>query len=631
LLTNRCRVSSPRRFWTLLLVALLGSCRDGDPQRFPPTFFVERVPSSSPDSVPRSGLAALYEEGTPSASVTLNTDTRRALTPPMPSRLTFAADIPPQAALDFSFAVATDGRPERWPSVRFRIALNDGSGEKTVFQETAQLSQRNRWLDRALDLAGWDGKEVQILFEIGTEDSADSTDSDDTFEPFYVMWGNPILYSREHRRDRPPIILISVDCLRADHMKLYGYERDTTPHLDSFSMDGVVFETASSASSWTLPAHMSMLTGLTPSFHAVSRERKLAPSIAYLPQILSEAGYETDGVVSGAYLSPSFGFERGFHNYRVLSESRAGEVVDETLDLLERTEGRDFFFFIHLFDPHWRYLPPEDFVERFGPRPPQLDALLNKVIDRQPPAGPEDIERLKSLYDGEIAYVDRELGRLLDGLRARGLYQNALIIVTSDHGEAFYEHGHWQHSETLYEEMIRVPLIVKWPIDSLVRPTRIEDPVSLIDLFPTILEVVGLPSAGTQGETLARFLEPSKPVRSGTSVSEVIWWASAQTGEQTGKKIALRSRNLKYIATFQGEPGDDLTIGKMVQEELYDLTADPEEKNNLETSNDMAAFREALRAHLEQARRFRADRESGGTVVVDESIREQLKALGYIQ
>ena len=624
MVTYKCSILNPgRSSWIILLVVLLVACGDEDGERFPPTFFVERIPSSSPDSVQRAGLAALHAEGTPSASVTLNADTRRALTPSWPSRLTFAVEIPPQAALDFSLAVGTEGRPEHWPSIRFRIAINDGGGKKTIFQETVELRQRNQWLDRTLDLTDWAEKEAQILFEIGTEDSNTS----DPVPPLYPMWGNPVLYSRENRRQRPSIILVSVDCLRPDHMKLYGYERDTTPHLDTFSLESTVFETVSSASSWTLPAHMSMLTGLTPSFHAVTRERKLAPSIGYLPQILSAAGYEIEGVVSGAYLSPNFGFERGFHNYRVLAQSRAEQIIDETLDLLSRTEGRDFFFFIHLFDPHWRYLPPEDFVERFGPRPPRLDELLNKVLDRQPPSSPEDVEHLKNLYDGEIAYVDRELGRLFDGLKAQGLYEGSLIIVPSDHGEAFYEHGHWQHSETLYEEMIRVPLIVKWPIDALVRPVRIEDLVSLIDLFPTILEVAGLPSADTQGKTLARYLTPSKPARSGTAVSEVIWWSS----EQTGKKVALRSRNLKYIATFRGEPGDDLAIGKMAREELYDLTVDPEEKNNLETSDDMTAFREELRAHLEKARRFRAEQQSGGAVVIDETIREQLRALGYIQ
>jgi len=496
-----------------------------------------------------------------------------------------------------------------------------------VFQETARLSERNRWLDRTLDLAEWAEREAQIFFEIASDDAG----ADDRADTVYPMWGNPILYSREHRRARPPVILISVDCLRPDHLTPYGYQRETTPELDVLSRDAVVFDTATSAASWTLPAHMSMLTGLAPSFHAVSREKKLAGSIGYLPQILSRAGYEVDGVVSGAYLAPSFGFERGFHDYRVLSESRAEQVVDEAIGILRRTAGRDFFLFVHVFDPHWRYLPPEVFVERFGPRPPRLEALLNKVIDRQPPSGPEDIEHLKNLYDGEIAYVDRELGRLFEELRAQGLYQGALVIVTSDHGEAFYEHGYWQHSETLYDEMIRVPLIVKWPADVRVQPARFDRSVSLIDLFPTILEAVGLPSRETEGRALARYLESPDSAREGATVSEVIWWAPEETGSQTGKKVALRSRNMKYIATFRAEPGDDLAIGEITQEELYDLTADPEEKNNLGASDDMTAFRKALRAHLEAARSFRADQESGGTVVIDEAVRDELKALGYLQ
>ena len=616
MVTDKSSISRiPSSFWRLLLVAFLVACGEEDSRRFPPTFFVERVPSDSPDAIQRAGLRALHQEGTPSASVTLNDDTRRALTPSLPSRLTFAVEVPPEAALDFSFAVATERTPERWPSVHFRIALNDGSGEKTVFQETARLSQRNRWLDRTVELADWRQQEAQILFEIRTDDS------DGSFDPVYPMWGNPTLYSRDYRRERSPIVLISVDCLRPDHMRLYGYWRDTTPNLDAFAQDSIVFETASAASSWTLPSHMSMLTGLTPSFHAVSRERKLATSIPYLPQILSKAGYEIDGIVSGAYLSPSFGFERGFHNYRVLTD-RAQQVVDAALGLLQRTEGRDFFLFVHLFDPHWRYLPPEDFVERFGPRPPQLEALLNKVIERQPPSGPEDIEHLKTLYDGEIAYVDRELGRLLDWLRVQGLYQDSLIIVTSDHGEAFYEHGYWQHSETLYEEMTRVPLIVKLPGNSGHR--GVETPVSHVDIFATILQAAGLPPPPSQGRSLTGRTGASDDSK---TISEVIWWAD----EDTRKIVSLRSQHLKYIASFEATAQDDLTIHKMLREELYDLSADAEERNNLETSRYMTAFRGELDALLDQARKFRADQEKGGPVVIDDEVRERLRALGYMQ
>jgi hypothetical protein len=255
--------------------------------------------------------------------------------------------------------VATLGNPKLWSPVQFRVALKSAHGEKTFFRETVDLPQRNQWLDRTVDLATWAESEALVIFEVQTETSDPSS-----VDPVYPLWANPVLYSKQDSIERPSIILISVDCLRPDHMGLYGYERDTTPQIDALARDGVVFREATASSSWTLPSHMSMLTGLTPSFHAVSRQRKLAPSVAYLPELLSEAGYEVDGVVSGAYLSPNFGFERGFHHYRVLKRPRASQTVDEAVELLERARGRDFFFFLHLIDPHWRYLPPEDFVER---------------------------------------------------------------------------------------------------------------------------------------------------------------------------------------------------------------------------------------------------------------------------
>ena len=368
-----------------------------------------------------------------------------------------------------------------------------------------------------------------------------------------------------------------------------------------------------------------MMTGLTPSFHAVSRERKLGLSVGYLPELLSEGGYEVVGVVSSGYLSPNFGFERGFHKYRVLKRSRAAQTIDVATAWLSKAQGRDVFLFLHLFDPHWRYLPPDDFVELFGPRPENVDALLSTVIDRAPPSGPEDIDRLENLYDGEIAYVDQELGRFFNWLGEQGLYDPSLIIFTSDHGEAFYEHEHWQHSDTLYQEMIRVPLLVKWPHGSA--RNNVETPVSHVDLFSTILEAAGLPSTGTEGSSFSRYRKSSSPADGKPTVSEVIWWAD----DPVVKKISLRSRNLKYIATFEASADDDLTIDKIKKEELYDLAVDPGEKNSMQTPRHMEAFRRRLRAHLESAREFRADRAEGGRVVIDEDVREQLRALGYVQ
>ena len=383
-------------------------CGGADERPFPPLFLVEWVPSDVSYGVARADLLALREKGVPSAPVTLYDDTRRALTPPLPSRLSFVAELPPQPVLQFAISVATLGKLERWSPVRFRITVKSGRGEEVTFRETIELRQRNQWLDRTVDLAAWSETEAQLILEVQTDDDPAMND------PVFPLWGNPVVFSKHNPIERPPIILISIDCLRPDHMGLYGYHRNTTPTIDAFADEAVVFMDASAASSWTLPSHMSLLTGLTPSFHAVSRQRKLARSVAYLPELLSKAGYEVNAVVSGAYLSPNFGFERGFHRYRVLKRPRASQTIDETLTLLERAKERDLFLFLHLIDPHWRYLPPQDFVDRFGPRPPNLDALLNKIIEREPPSSPEDIEQLRNLYDGEIAYVDQELGRLFD-------------------------------------------------------------------------------------------------------------------------------------------------------------------------------------------------------------------------
>lgn len=613
---NRCRTLAFLTSWLIFWA----SCGPPIRESLPAFFFIDEVPGTG-ERFRRADLPSLREDGHQSAAITLGDETRRALTPFLPSKLTFAAQIPPKAVLHFAIAVATLGKPRQWTPVEFRVAVNTGSGEQTCFKEIVGLPQRNHWLDRTVDLADWSGKNVQITFEVISGAAGSSTPPNTSSFP---LWGNPVLFSTQSRSARPPLILISIDCLRADHMGLYGYRRETTPRIDEFARDSAVFAAAYSASSWTLPSHMSMLTGLTPSFHAASRTQKPAPSVPYLPAILSEAGYEVIGVVSGAYLSPDFGFERGFHIYRVLHRPRASETVDEAIELLKRAQGRELFLFLHLIDPHWRYLPPGDFIERFGPAPPDLDKLLNKVIRREPPSSQEEVEQLKTLYDGEIAYVDQEIGRLFDWLKAMGLYESALIVVTSDHGEAFYEHAYWQHSDTLYEEMTRIPLIVKRPRSSA--GARVETPVSQIEIFHTILEEARLPQP-TRGMSLNRYLQDAKAAYDGRIISETAWWSP----DRTRMKVAFRHKDMKYIATFAGRADDPLSIDAMLQEELYDLATDPQEKDNLETSRHMKDFRRELRAHLEEARKFRAERHKGGAVVMDELVKERLRSLGYIQ
>ena len=177
-----------------------------------------------------------------------------------------------------------------------------------------------------------------------------------------------------------------------------------------------------------------MLTGLSPSLHGVIRQKKLSRDLPYLPQLLSEVGYQVDGVASWYFVSQHFGFARGFHSYRLMVGSTADRVVDAALDSIGRAEGTEQFLFVHVIDPHWPYLPPRSWLEQFGPRPPDISDLLDKVFDGNSPKDQAEVEDVTRLYDAEIGHVDEQIGRLFDELKARGLYEDALIIVTADHG-----------------------------------------------------------------------------------------------------------------------------------------------------------------------------------------------------
>ncbi len=241
------------------------------------------------------------------SQVTLQQETRQALIPPVPSRLSFEVDLPAKAIMRFSNAVSTLGAEVQAAHVDFRVLLTDESGETAVFEGSVLRRQPNQWLDREVDLSRWSGSRVRLTLET----RARTGDGGKTL-PLLPYWANPVVVSGEPLPStRPNLILISLDCLRADHLGSYGYERDTTPRLDQLASRSTVFETAISASSFTHPTHMTMLTGLPPSIHGVSRWQKPDSSLEYLPELLSTAGYRTSGIVSGPLLSQSFGVREG--------------------------------------------------------------------------------------------------------------------------------------------------------------------------------------------------------------------------------------------------------------------------------------------------------------------------------
>ena len=266
-------------FLSVVAIALLcgSGCRESAPVEPARFFFVDHAEEAEREPPIRKGVQL-------SAPITMADETRRSLVPPLPSRLTFAVGVPPDSVLRFATGVFTFDEPGLGAGVEFNLFLD----EEKIFAGVIGRAKPNLWLDHEVDLSRWEGESVRLTFETKQKGEAGETPRD---RRVIALWGNPVLSSRSARSERPNVVLISIDCLRADHVGAYGYPRDTTPRIDAFAADGVVFETAVSTSSWTLPTHMSMFTGLPPSIHGATKTRKLDESLPYLPELLAEAGY----------------------------------------------------------------------------------------------------------------------------------------------------------------------------------------------------------------------------------------------------------------------------------------------------------------------------------------------------
>jgi arylsulfatase A-like enzyme len=378
------------------------------------------------------------------------------------------------------------------------------------------------------------------------------------------------------------VVLIVVDTMRADHLGVYGYDRGTTPRLDGLARQGTVFDAAWSAAPWTLPSVMSIMTSRYPSSHRVENDgMKLAAETPILAETLKHAGYSTGAFVSHVYVSSTFGFGRGFETfedfglsqpgYRLEAgmEPRADRVTDAALGWLDRQERRPLFLFVHYFDPHWPYDPPERLRAAFpdeyhGP----LDATYDSISKFQDPRVPlpADYRRfLVDRYDGEIRFVDEQIGRLLDGLVASGRGPRTWVIVTADHGEEFKDHGSMGHGRRLYEEVARVPMMVARPSPSGAAATRVDAPVSGIDLFPTIADLAGAATpAGVQGTSLAPLVRGAGTAPAGDRP------LVCETIRLNAHLKAVRRGPLKLIQSMDEN-----------RTEMYDLTADPGERVDL--------------------------------------------------
>ncbi|HWP64731.1 MAG TPA: sulfatase [Candidatus Limnocylindria bacterium] len=437
----------------------------------------------------------------------------------------------------------------------------------------------------------------------------------------------------------PHVLLIMVDTLRADHLGAFGSTRVKTPHIDRLAADGTRYTRAFAQASWTRPSVATILTGLYPSSHgAVHKADTLRDGVITLAEAMAAGGYRTVGFPNNVNVTASFNFQQGFGEFHYLAPSlffgaseeaaklslysmlrlvrerflsrsinvynyyqpaeAVTEVVTRWLDGLQ--PGERFFLYAHYMDPHDPYM-----VHPFNGEGYARVALPN------PP--PEMAERLREVYEGEVAYLDQHLGVLFDDLRRRGLYDQTLIVLTADHGEEFHEHGGWWHGTTLYDEQTNVPLVVK-PAGGGARGAVVDELVTTLDIAPTVLTAAGLPvPPAMQGHALP--LDGALPPR-----REVVF---SEEDFEGNVLQALRSREWKLVTANAGNPRGLPEVG------LYDLVRDPKELANAAATaaSTVEEMRAALGRKVVEARAH-----AGATTQtdIDSVTRDRLKALGYL-
>jgi arylsulfatase A-like enzyme len=423
----------------------------------------------------------------------------------------------------------------------------------------------------------------------------------------------------------PNILVIIVDTLRADHVSSYGYSRPTSPNLDRIAQGGVLFANAFSTSSWTKPSHASLVTGRYVYEHGADAYKSLDDRYPTIAEALRARGYRTGAFSAnvGAF-NRRLGFGRGFIHFEdyyrsigdVAISTVYGRVIEtyilhhglgfegelgrkwatdidrSVLRWIDRDRGRPFFAFLNYYDPHAPYVPPQPYRSKFS----QLKnpgGLINTYWDMQHiyvPMTPEQLQGEIDAYDGTIAYVDNYIGQLLAELQKRGLAEDTLVVITADHGELFGEHGLLEHTNSLYREVLHVPLIFWWP-GHIPEGKRIEVPVSNVALPPTLLDLIGAEGQTSfPGPSLAQLWSDTGAHQDWPyPLAEIaqIPWVPAQHLPAHGAMRSVLSPQWQYI------------VHEKFGEELYDWRADPKESANVAQNQEFQPIMEQFRTHLE--------------------------------
>jgi arylsulfatase A-like enzyme len=447
------------------------------------------------------------------------------------------------------------------------------------------------------------------------------------------------------------VLLISVDTLRPDFLSCYDPQAGNTPNIDQLAEDGILFRRAISSSPWTLPSMASIMTGLPNAVHTATKPfTPLPDTLETLAEIMRDNGYKTSAIGDNQFLKSMYNVSQGFREYNffpkpenyvgyslgarivftwlfphaLLDEATTADLTRLTLDWIESNSDHDFFIWLHYFDPHMPYTPPQPYLPSMKPLPSMGWSLGAEALDKIRSGNfvPDLAERewVRMLYNGEIHYVDDNIGRIIGALKEYNLYDESLIILTSDHGEEFWEHGGFEHGHTLYDEVIHVPLILKLPASLPGTYQRqISTTVSTQCILPTILELCGI--AYDDDGMREKSLVPLWDANAGKYQKSPVFSSSLIYYEDRESVIFDEKKYIRFLIT-DGE-------------ELYDLKRDPAEQKSLASSRfrETEKGKDLLDAHRKTAEEMKAalNIEETRKVELDEETLKRLRTLGYVK
>jgi len=470
---------------------------------------------------------------------------------------------------------------------------------------------------------------------------------------------NPILFKQLPKSKRDLVFLISVDTLGASHMSLYGYKKETTPNITKFARDAVVFNNAFSTSTWTVSSHMSLFTSLLEYGHNVYIKKEyiksgddpfvlkvrvifpLSPSIPTLTESLSN-DYLTFSFNGGGNISREFGFYRGFDVYlsnsNDMNDPRASaNLLDKVKAHLETCPFPNIFYFLHTYQVHSPYNPPPEYLskEESKPKLSKFDyyADIGGMRGIYKPYPADFVKEVVKLYDAEITSFDSAFGDFITYLKSNGLYDNSTIILLSDHGEEFLEHGSWVHASDLYTEQTWIPLLIKFPFQEH-HGKNIHTPVSLADVMPTLLACKGIPMpANLHGRSLVALIT-GKQEKNDFVISTLFY---SKPDIYTPGKISVIRNGFKLIYSEPYPQSAHIffynTLPAFETFELFDLSADPHEKNNImnlhRSDPDIKRMlKEIIDTIREMGKSFN-EKKPGQSAPVSDDLMKQLRSLGY--